>query len=221
MKSTKVLDLYVSMVDSAATSSSITLAFGVGAAFKEQLKDNKPQSPIVFLLLEKRDVANKNSKTPFIGLNASNNVYQAWGSFLKDPVYQWAKETNARFLELNSHVAYIHSKFLLMDPLGKDPIVVTGSANFSNPSTDTNDENMLIIRGNPRAADIYFTEFNRLFNHYYFRAVHEATSKPGADSGDANLFLAEDDSWLEKYRPGKLKQKRLDLFARMAGAAAG
>jgi phosphatidylserine/phosphatidylglycerophosphate/cardiolipin synthase-like enzyme len=221
MKGAKALDLYVDMVDSAAISSSITLAFGVSAVFKERLQDNKPQSPLVFLLLEKRDVAREGSKTPFIGLNASNNVYEAWGSFLEDPVYQWAKETNARALQLNSHVAYIHSKFLLRDPLGADPIVVTGSANFSEPSTTDNDENMLIIRGNIRVADIYFTEFNRLFNHYYFRAVHEATAKKDAASSDASLFLAEDDSWLKKYQPGKLKQKRLDLFARMEGAEAG
>lgn len=221
MKGAKALDLYVGMVDSAALSACITLAFGISAPFKEQLKDNTPQSHIVFMLLEKEDVPRKDSKTPFIAINASNNVYKAWGAFLDDPVYQWAKETNARFLELNSHVAYIHSKFLLRDPLGSDPLVVTGSANFSEPSTTDNDENMLIIRGNTRAADIYFTEFNRLFNHYYFRAVHEAMSKKGAGSGEANLFLAEDDSWLKNYQPGKLRQKRLDLFAKMKGTTAG
>jgi len=38
-------------------------------------------------------------------------------------------------------------QFLLMD-LGDDPIVVTGSANFSEASTNDNDENMLHICGN-------------------------------------------------------------------------
>ena len=28
---------------------------------------------------------------------------------------------------------YIHDKFMLVDPLGDDPIVVTGTANFSGP----------------------------------------------------------------------------------------
>jgi phosphatidylserine/phosphatidylglycerophosphate/cardiolipin synthase-like enzyme len=221
MKGLKALDLYVNLVDSATQSSCITLAFGISAPFKEQLKDNTAQSQIIFMLLEKEDVARSGSKTPFIAINASNNVYKAWGAFLDDPVYQWAKETNARALQLNSHVAYIHSKFLLRDPLGSDPIVVTGSANFSEPSTTDNDENMLIIRGNTRVADIYLTEFNRLFNHYYFRAVHETTAKKDAASSDASLFLAEDDSWIAKYQPGKLKQKRLDLFAKMKGTVAG
>jgi phosphatidylserine/phosphatidylglycerophosphate/cardiolipin synthase-like enzyme len=28
---------------------------------------------------------------------------------------------------------YIHNKFMLVDPLSQDPLVVTGSANFSRP----------------------------------------------------------------------------------------
>ena len=34
---------------------------------------------------------------------------------------------------LNSN-NYIHTKFMLVDPLGDDPLVVGGSANFSRPS---------------------------------------------------------------------------------------
>jgi phosphatidylserine/phosphatidylglycerophosphate/cardiolipin synthase-like enzyme len=216
-----VLDLYVRLVDSARACSCITLAFGINDSFKQELLDNTPLSQIVFMLLEKRDRANKRSKEPFIPLTWKNNVYQAWGSYIKDPVYQWARETNARLLDINMHVVYVHSKFLLMDPLGADPIVVTGSANFSKASTNDNDENMLLIRGDRRVADIYFTEFNRLFNHYYFRSVMEAVKESGGTlSSDSSLFLKEKaDEWLVNYTPGKLRSKRLELFTKMEGAA--
>jgi hypothetical protein len=46
----------------------------------------------------------------------------------------------------SKHVYWIHTKFMLVDPLGATPIVITGSANFSKASTDTNDENMLVIK---------------------------------------------------------------------------
>jgi phosphatidylserine/phosphatidylglycerophosphate/cardiolipin synthase-like enzyme len=128
------------------------------------------------------------------------------------------RETNAALLDLNKHVTYIHSKFLLMDPLGSDPIVVTGSANFSNASTNGNDENMLIIRGDRRVADIYFTEFQRLFNHYYFRAVHDKATKLAPDSPNNSLFLRETPpEWINDYRPGSLRSKRVEMFARMTG----
>ena len=216
-----VLDLYVRLVDSGKSCCCITLAFGINDSFKQQLLDNTGLSHIVFMLLEKQDQKNPNSKKPFVRIGIANNVYQAWGSFLDDPVYQWARETNTRKLQLNQHVAYIHSKFLLMDPLGDDPIVVTGSANFSTASTNDNDENMLIIRGDQRVADIYFTEFNRLFNHYYFRSVVESLKKTGHDLGtDGSLFLDETDGWLQKYKPKTLRTKRLNLYVGMDGAKA-
>jgi phosphatidylserine/phosphatidylglycerophosphate/cardiolipin synthase-like enzyme len=138
---------------------------------------------------------------------------QASGSELRTTLGQWVVETDTRKLGLNQHVAFIHCKFLLHDPLGADPIVVTGSANFSKASTNDNDENMVIVRGNRRVADIYFTEFNRLFNHYYFRSVAERSSP--AETLRA-LQLAEDDGWLEKYQSGTLRSKRVACFTGMA-----
>ena len=214
-----VLDLYVHMVDSGKTCCCITLAFGINDSFKQALIDNTDMSHLILMLLEKQDEKNPRSKKPFVELNFKNNVYEAWGSYLDDPVYQWARETNTRKLQLNQHVAYIHSKFLLMDPLGDDPIVVTGSANFSTASTNDNDENMLVIRGDTRVADIYFTEFNRLFNHYYFRSVAESLKKSGhaLSTGDS-LFLDETDGWLQKYKPKTFRSKRLSLYEGMDGA---
>jgi hypothetical protein len=77
---------------------------------------------------------------------------------------------------------------------------------------------MLVIRGNGRVADIYFTEFNRLFFHYYFRSVQQATSRPASGTG-FSLFLREDDKWLKKYAQGQLRHKRVKAFARMEGFA--
>lgn len=211
---TTILDAYAALLDSADVEACITLAFTVAKPIKEALRDNTAADQITFLLLEKRDRPDRRNPAAFVRINASNNVYQAWGSFLRNPVYQWAAETNAGQLGLNKHVSYVHSKFLLVDPLGADPRVVTGSANFSADSSNQNDENMLIIRGDRRVADIYLTEFNRLFNHYYFRSVTEAR---GARGDPDSLFLAEDASWLEGYVPGGLKTKRLALYTGMTG----
>ena len=215
----EVLDFYAQLVDGAGVCSCVTLAFGISKVFKDKLLNNTSQNGIVFMLLEKKDQPNPQSTQPFTPLTAHNNVYQAWGAFIDDPVYQWARETNARMLGLNTHVAYVHSKFLLADPLGKNPIVVSGSANFSDASTNDNDENMLLIQGDTRAADIYFTEFNRLWNHYYFRSVLEALHAKGKAPSDESLFLAENAGWTAKYAPGKLKAKRLAIYTGMDGAA--
>jgi phosphatidylserine/phosphatidylglycerophosphate/cardiolipin synthase-like enzyme len=211
----KILEMYASLLDGAEDLACITLAFGVNKLFKERLADNTQRNALTFFLLEKEDKPDEDHPDTFIRLSAKNNSYMAFGSYLQEPLHQWARETTARALGFNKHVSFIHSKFLLKDPLGNDPIVVTGSANFSAPSTKENDENMVVIRGDMRVADIYFTEFNRLFFHYYFRSIQEQLRRRGNTNDGASLFLDETGSWLAKYTAGSLKRKRVEVFLKM------
>jgi phosphatidylserine/phosphatidylglycerophosphate/cardiolipin synthase-like enzyme len=84
---------------------------------------------------------------------------------------------------------------MLIDPLGDDPIVISGSANFSAASTKDNDENMLVIRGNKRVAEIYLGEFMRLYNHYAFR---EWVAKQPANA-PKTLSHLRIDRWWQAY----------------------
>ena len=98
---------------------------------------------------------------------------------------------------------HIHSKIIAIDPLGSDPIIVTGSANFSMNSTEVNDSNSLVIRGHTSVADIYATEFMRMFEHYHFRA-----SEAAATTKSTTLSLAEDDTWSDKYYVKDSKEEK-------------
>ena len=205
------LHTYAQLIGAGATSlACATFAFGIAQEIQDAAAGT-PDGPLRFFLLETRGKAT-------VRLDASRNVYQAWGSELDHPLGQWVAETTTRELGLNRHVAFIHDKFLLCDPLGPDPVVVTGSANFSRASTLENDENMIIIRGDTRVADIYFTEFNRLFFHYYFRSVvQQVSARAGAPESDAHaLDLVENDTWTLKYAPGTLRAKRVQKLAEMA-----
>lgn len=211
------LELYARLIGADATSLvCATFAFGIAEQIQDAAAAGTPDGPLRFFLLEARGTAT-------VRLDASRNVYQAWGSELNHPLGRWVAETTTRELGLNRHVAYIHDKFLLCDPLGPDPVVVTGSANFSRASTLDNDENMIIVRGDRRVADIYFTEFNRLFFHYYFRSVvSRVTSGDDAPASDHHAMnLVEDDTWTAKYAPGTLRAKRVAKLAEMAGPEQG
>ena len=85
---------------------------------------------------------------------------------------------------------------MLIDPLSDDPIVITGSANFSDASTTKNDENMIIIRGNTRVADIFLGEFMRLFNHFRTRNIKNKLSD---QKDEKESYLSPDDSWVKPY----------------------
>ncbi|MCA0002800.1 MULTISPECIES: phospholipase D-like domain-containing protein [Mesorhizobium] len=94
-------------------------------------------------------------------------------------------------------VFFIHTKFLLIDPLSQDPLICTGSANFSGGSLTANDENMLLIRGDTRVADIYLTEFDRIFRHFYSRDIINKIEKLG---GEAKVgILDPSGKWLIAY----------------------
>jgi phosphatidylserine/phosphatidylglycerophosphate/cardiolipin synthase-like enzyme len=80
---------------------------------------------------------------------------------------------------------------MLVDPLSEDPLVVTGSANFSRPSQRTNDENMLVIRGNKRVADIYFGGFMRVFDHHYARYIVRVLTDEGRSNPEAGYLKRE------------------------------
>ncbi|MGY3451582.1 phospholipase D-like domain-containing protein [Bradyrhizobium sp. USDA 4353] len=107
---------------------------------------------------------------------------------------------------------YIHDKFILLDPLGDDPVVVTGTANFSKPSQTANDENMLVIRGNTRVADIYFGEFMRVFDHLYARYIVKKLKGEHRQDPDSGFLRENAQDWVPAhFKPGP-KSLRRRLF---------
>ena len=96
--------------------------------------------------------------------------------------------------------------------------MITGSANFSDASTRKNDENMLVIRGDRRVADIYLSEFMRLFNHFQFRGLVRARAATGPES--ARSFLVPDElveSSLLPARHAKISGETLLCRSSLAG----
>jgi phosphatidylserine/phosphatidylglycerophosphate/cardiolipin synthase-like enzyme len=201
-----VLDkYYTKLMDDAKYGVFLTAAFGVNPFFQEIFEKDKPY--LRYLLLE---TGGKNLQV--IKRNLNNQI--AIGSFLGDRgvVENWLKSQyrDEVLSGENDHVKYIHTKYMLIDPLSDNPIVITGSANFSNASTLNNDENMLVIRGNTRVADIYLGEFMRLFTH--FRARGLAPAAKTKEQQAKFLFLCPDDSWLEPFyntKSSKMKERLL------------
>ncbi len=54
-----------------------------------------------------------------------------------------------------------HNKIMLIDPEEPHPIVVTGSYNFTFSAQARNAENLLLLRDNPRLAQIYLANWRR------------------------------------------------------------
>ena len=98
--------------------------------------------------------------------NLPENTFAVGSLMKRNALEGWIEEKRS---PLTRNVHYIHNKFMLIDPLSADPVVVDGSANFSAASTEDNDENMLVVRGDLRIADVFLTEFMRMYDHHVFR----------------------------------------------------
>jgi phosphatidylserine/phosphatidylglycerophosphate/cardiolipin synthase-like enzyme len=93
-----------------------------------------------------------------IGMALGDRIFVDW-------IDGWMEEPSA----IGVNVNWVHTKFMLVDPLGAKPVTLTGSANWSEASVNVNDEHLVVIRGDRRVADIYFGEFMRIFAHHRFR----------------------------------------------------
>ncbi|UFX49422.1 phospholipase D-like domain-containing protein (plasmid) [Bradyrhizobium sp. 41S5] len=202
-----LLDWYGKRIEDARTSSMFTAAFTVDPILLRSL--GKQQDSMRFVLLEKPATADarkaeRDSHGRLIMSNGSVLGKVTKTSFKKEkgaggtklvpipnfPLEKWFVDEELARKDGKGFVFFVHTKFLLIDPLSDDPLVCTGSANFSGASLTANDENMLFIRGDTRVADIYMTEFDRIFRHFFFRMTANRAAINHEDEEEAKRKAA-------------------------------
>jgi phosphatidylserine/phosphatidylglycerophosphate/cardiolipin synthase-like enzyme len=199
--STASLQWYADRMAEAKEISCITLAFNLDKVFGEVV--SKPADTLRYIV---KDDDLGDGET----IGQDRNVLFAAGGHLEAGALANFLEERDNPLNTND---YIHDKFMLVDPLGDDPLVVSGSANFSQPSQRINDENMVVIRGDTRVADIYFGEFMRIFDHHYVRYIIQKLSKADHQDPDAGYLKVEPEDWLAgHFDPNSYKSRRRRYF---------
>lgn len=206
------LDWYVELAGKAKQGVLLTAAFGLGKEVAPVFAGDRPFLRYLLLDTERGNIEAVR-RDP-------DNLVTAGGFVGKGGWHQWIAE---RTSGLNGHVQFIHLKFMLIDPLTDDPTVITGSANWSDESAKANDENMLVIRGDTRLADIYLGEFMRLFDHYRLRGKAKAKPaqlEPGPAAGVRErgaLHLRPAADWSDPfYAAGSPPAKERLLFGQPA-----
>ena len=201
-KSLNILQQYANLIEAAAEMVCCIYPFNIDKRFQKVFLEDKPY--LRYILLDSHKDFNTFKSN-------DRDVEVTAGSYIKTAIDQWVKETSSGSL-IKRGIDYVHNKLILIDPLTAVPTVITGSANYSENSTVKNDENTLIIKGDKRVADIYLTEFVRLFDHFSFREwlnSHRQQFKP---------FLDESGKWIDKYFDSSefLSVKRKNLFKNMS-----
>lgn len=198
-KQLETLDWYAKLMASASRILCMTFAFNLEDVYEKVLAS--PGDTLRYAVFDKnlaKDVEDE--------IDAVRNTVIAVGAKLsKGDMENFLGEYLTGF----NRNRYIHDKFMLVDPLGDDPIVVTGTANFSGASQAANDENMLVIRDSERVADIYFGEFMRIFDHLYSRYIVGKMKAAGKSDPDAGFLKEKTDDWLpQHFKKGRKELRR-------------
>jgi phosphatidylserine/phosphatidylglycerophosphate/cardiolipin synthase-like enzyme len=204
------IDRYVDLMRQARQAMFLTAPFGIAKELEPELAIDRGVARYLMLDKAGNDVRLTESD-PSLEISVGAFLGQEGG------YRQFVQE---RLTGLNPRVRFIHTKYLLIDPLTDHPVVITGSANFSMDSTTSNDENMLWISGNERVADIYLTEFMRLFTHFRFRGAVGAKrpDRPAPSPADPAIVTArhldETFTWSAGFfTPGTAKARERLLFS--------
>ena len=200
-----MLDFYAALMNSAERMACVTLSFNMDWRFSKILTEES--NALRFVLLNgkpaDREIAEDYRDDPDVIIAPGSKMEADWQQFLEEMVTGLS----------GSNVPYIHNKFILVDPLSDYPVVLTGSANFSQTSTDKNDENMVYIPGNKRVADIYLGEFFRMFDHFYFRYVNSLYSDE-TDTKKHRFLKEKAKDWIPSYfKPTTDRYKKRELFS--------
>jgi len=106
---------------------------------------------------------------------AINTGFAYWVDEIRK--YQWA-------------FAMVHSKVVVIDPFGDNPVVITGSHNMGPKASSANDDNMVIIEGNHALAAAYAVNIMTVYNQYRWRFIRwqqaqQAKGAAGVGNGAA------------------------------------
>lgn len=228
-----MLDWYAQRIDDAGTLAVMTIPFNVASAILNGLGTKLDSMRLVIL----EDVPSKEVTDAEIR-NSGRLVFSNGAILGKDVIKYKSGPGGAKVVPIthskledwfvdeelarptnNGHVFFVHSKVLVIDALSEDPLVCSGSANFSTGSLINNDENMLLIRGDKRVADIYLVEFDRIFRHFYIRDAINQFAHRGNQNNP--LLLDTSSKWVEpNFKIGSFKNNRRLMFFPPSGTAA-
>lgn len=199
--SLEALDWYATLASGAERGLFTTFAFGMNSRFVPSY--DITDDVLRFALMEKKGngktyklqaaeidrIRKRPNVTVSVGHHIELNLFDRWLAELDKVVNE-------------AHVLYVHTKYMLIDPLSANPTVIVGSANFSAASTTDNDENMLVIHGNTAVADIYMGEFMRLFSHYAFRESLQFKGAISPANALRRKYLIASTDWIKGEKPG-------------------
>lgn len=178
-----------------------------GSLLNTIIERNSPSSPSYNPNLYVHGAINQDpstSKNPIVGLfHRGEYVKSSFEVVLPATVNPQLKQWEKELKKKQGAFAMIHSKVVVLDPFGHNPVVITGSHNLGPKASGTNDENLVIIQNHPLLAANYALNIIGAYDQYRwrYRTLNPQSPTPAAQPEWDGL--EDNDSWIDGYlRPG-------------------
>jgi phosphatidylserine/phosphatidylglycerophosphate/cardiolipin synthase-like enzyme len=154
--------------------------------------ERNPIAPVVFMHRGRPEVAGFDVVLP----GAVNEAFAYWSEEIK---------------RLSGTFAMVHSKCVVLDPFGANPVVMTGSHNLGPKASGGNDDNLVVIEGAAGVAAAYAVTIMGIYNDYRwrFRLNQREARSPGSWHWGG---LEDDDTWQDGYLKAEDKQRELRFW---------
>lgn len=179
------LTCFVTLINSAKQDTLFATAFDLDAAVMNALK-GRPHDSIL-----RYGVQDKASE--ITGTHADQTAEFTAAAMLPKGLEGWLQEQHVKGQTGN---ILIHTKCIVVDFTSDQPIVISGSHNFSANASSFNDENLEIFHGNTELADTFGCEIMRIYDHYRYRFMEAEAAKKKHPKPPT---LTIDDSWAKDY----------------------
>ena len=178
-----------------------------GTLLNDIIELASPSSPKFNPSLYIQGVVNQNpgtEKNPVILFNRGERIDANADVVLPAAIPGRLKFWEPELLKLPRTHAMVHSKVIVIDPYGTNPVVMTGSHNMGPRASGVNDENLILIQGNRDLASQYAGKIMEIYSQYRWRASVQADQGKPRWQG-----LADDDEWQIKDPSQAYDKRRL------------
>ena len=114
------------------------------------------------------------------------------------------------------NIVMIHSKVIVIDPLGSKPVVMTGSHNMGPKASLSNDDNLVIIEGASGLAAEFavyimnvYGHYKWLFNEYLRTQGATDAQKKTSPQYDGN---EDDEAWQSRYLDEGSNRREIEFW---------
>ncbi len=190
------LDYFVKIIDGAKRDLLFTTVFLQIVPDILTAMLGKPHDDVIRIGLQ-------NTATKIIGVHKDRSALFVTPAFLNTGLEGWLKESK---YDQEGNIL-IHCKIIIANFTSDAPTLISGSHNFTNPASNGNDENYVVMKCSDDlldVADAYGVEVMRLYDHYRFRWLAKQPKKTasGKLKKDNAPYLSLDDSWTDDYFGG-------------------